>query len=567
MQRKTMRIFIYAILALFLLALNISLSSSHPPLPTEFYGKITSYNAPATIGTVKAYINNTLCGSFTIVNGGYYGVLSCLGDDSETSEIEGALEGNTITFKYNTDSVTVFGDSFFASGEFKLINITHPVLFCGDGFCDVLENCISCSVDCFACNATSNQTINQTGNQSGNGSGGGGGGSGGGGAGGGGGGSGGSGGSYQAPSSGVICLEEWKCSEWTSCSVLGLQIRNCTDTKGCGTYTNKPLEVQECTYEGNCFDGVMNCHDQSCEQGIDCGGPCLNRCSFLEQRFPNASITLPRIEIPMKVCERKINIKDTGLWVFVIIILSAMLLKYLYSKYYIRKMQKNESLSPLSRSKKILSSKRKTVLFCLTLFFLAIASLLYSYYFLLCPNIFISYSWILLALLIIIPLLIHTILSKFEYHESIHIEKQKKFEDAHYENIVSMIQLENDILAEEENAIAMKLYSISNKEEFKEILDKHPNIKKIYKDLVDLYSKYKERKNPFNIERSLCDDIDLLDKDKEFKEDISKIPELKQIFDKLLWLYNQYEEKQKLYDQLDKIESEKKKDSKKEDKE
>jgi hypothetical protein len=32
--------------------------------------------------------------------------------------------------------------------------------------------------------------------------------------------------------------------------------------------------IQECIAVGNCSDYTMNCHDGSCETGIDCGGPC-----------------------------------------------------------------------------------------------------------------------------------------------------------------------------------------------------------------------------------------------------------------------------------------------------
>lgn len=558
MRKKLLILIILSFL--FTVTLQASFSFSHPILPTEFYGKITTYNVPATSGTVKAYVNNTLCGSFSIINGGYYGVLSCMGDDPETAESEGAIDGDTITLKYNTDSVTVFGNVIFESGEFKLVNITHPVLFCGDGFCDVLENCNTCSTDCFTCNATSNQTTNSSNNSSGNGSSGGSsGGSGGGGGGGGSGGSGSSGGSSsggtQSTTGSLACAEDWNCIEWTECTILGLQTRKCTDSNSCSTYNNKPIEVQECSYSGNCFDNIMNCHDGLCEQGIDCGGSCLNKCSIFNQQFQNTTLILPQLEIPMKVCERKIDIKNKGLWIFVLVIILAIVLRYLYSRYYIKKVQKNESLTPLNRARKVLSSKRKNMLFCVTLSILAIMSFLYSYYFLLCPNIFFGYSWILLLLLILVPLVIHTIMKRFEYDESLSVEKQKKLEDEHYQNVLSMIQLENDILAEEENAIASKLYAISNKSEFKEILAKHNNIKSIYKELIDLYSKYKERKNPFNIEKDLCDDIDALDKDNNFREDISKIPELKELFEKLLWLYKQYEEKQKLYDQLDNIDS------------
>jgi hypothetical protein len=103
-------------------------------------------------------------------------------------------------------------------------------------------------------------------------------------------------------------------------------------------------------------------------------------------------------------------------------------------------------------------------------------------------------------------------------------------------------------------------------EDFKKISDKHPQIKKIYKDLIDLYNKYEEKKNPFNLEKNLCDEINDLSNNAEFKTEISAIPELKNIFDRLKALYKQYEEKQKLYDELDKVEDKKDDDKKSENK-
>ncbi|MGV8150821.1 MAG: hypothetical protein ACP5NV_03785 [Candidatus Woesearchaeota archaeon] len=558
--KKTIGISIF--LALFTVT-YLSLSSAEPKLPTEFYGKITTYNFPASSGVVRVYSGATLCGSFSIVNGGYYGVLSCNGDDPQTISDEGGIDGESLVFRFNSDPVTTFGDTIFSTGQFKLVNITHPVLFCGDGFCDILENCASCETDCFSCNMTTNQT-NSTGNSSGNGSstggtggtgGSGGSGSSGGGGGGAGAGSSTSGGSAGPTEVGSYCSENWICGNWTECSVLGLQTRECTDNNYCGTYDNKPLEVEECDYM-SCFDGLMNCHNNLCEEGIDCGGPCFNKCSFLEQQFQNSTIKIPRLEIPMQVCERKIDFKNKGLWIFIAFIIVAMAGRYLYSEYRVKKLRINEDLSPLDKSRKILSSKRKTQLFILTLLFLALASLLYSYYFLLCPTDFFNYSWILLLLLILIPLVIHTIMRKYEYSESIHMTKQKKMEDTHYQSIVNMINIENNIISEEENSVALKLYDLSNQEEFKEIIEKHPQIKKIYKNLVDLYNKYQEKKNPFNMEKDLCDEINELSIDEDFKSEISKIPELKNIFERLQGIYKQYEEKQKLYDQLDKAEKE-----------
>src|SRR3989344_4131336 len=103
------RIGIFAILIFILPAAVIS----QPALPTEFYGKVTSYNTPAASGSVKVYAGSTLCGSFSIVNGGYYGVLSCLGDDNQTGAVEGGMQGQNLTFRLNTNPVTAFGDTLF----------------------------------------------------------------------------------------------------------------------------------------------------------------------------------------------------------------------------------------------------------------------------------------------------------------------------------------------------------------------------------------------------------------------------------------------------------------------
>jgi hypothetical protein len=84
-----------------------------------------------------------------------------------------------------------------------------------------------------------------------------------------------------------------------------------------------------------------------------------------------------------------------------------------------------------------------------------------------------------------------------------------------------MIELENNMLADEENAIANKLYELSKREEFKAFLELDQNLKDIYKNLIQLYTEYKEKKNPFNIEHAVCDEINNLDSDETFKTEIS----------------------------------------------
>jgi uncharacterized membrane protein YgcG len=546
---------------IFILIINILLNSytviAHPLLPTEFYGTVKFYNTNASSGLITAYSGNTICGSFNVVNAGFYGVLSCLGVDTDNSNSSGAMESQVITFRYNDNPATATGDTIFTSGTFKFVNITFPKVFCGDGFCDSLENCFDCELDCNACNFTGNVTQNSTSNSTSNqttpgDSTSGGGGSGGSGGSGGGGGSGGATSGFE--DSTYPCMESWSCFNWSECSILGIRNRSCVDINNCGSYNSKPKEIEECNYLGNCFDNLINCHNNSCEEGVDCGGPCEKKCSSLEQPSSDVIVKLPRLEFPKTVCERHIDLGNFALWFFLIIIFLAIVIRVVFTKYYISNLYKSDKVTPLVRAKNIRSVKRKTLLFIITLISLTIVALLYSYYFLLCPSDFFKYSWMLLFALILIPLIIHAVMIRFEYSESKHISKNKKLDDVHYQNLVKMIELENNMLADEENAIANKLYELSKKEEFKNLLENDANIKNIYKNLVRLYTEYKEKKNPFNIEKNICDDIDALEFDAVFKSAIEKHPELKHVFERLKKLYIHYGEKQKMYDKLDEIE-------------
>ncbi len=72
----------------------------------------------------------------------------------------------------------------------------------------------------------------------------------------------------------IICEELWECTEWGKCLPSGIQIRKCIDLAECGTEFRKPFESRPCEYVGTCLDLIKNCHDNSCETGVDCGGPC-----------------------------------------------------------------------------------------------------------------------------------------------------------------------------------------------------------------------------------------------------------------------------------------------------
>lgn len=79
---------------------------------------------------------------------------------------------------------------------------------------------------------------------------------------------GGGGGGRESPE----CVEKWICTNWGDC-IDGRQTRSCRELNKCGTERARPLLEQEC-HISTCHDLIANCHDGSCEEDVDCGGPC-----------------------------------------------------------------------------------------------------------------------------------------------------------------------------------------------------------------------------------------------------------------------------------------------------
>ena len=101
-----------------------------------------------------------------------------------------------------------------------------------------------------------------------------------------------------------VCIENWRCSEWSVCPVYEIQTRKCWDENNCGTTFNKPPEMRPCEYvpEPSCDDGVKNCHHGACEILIDCGGPCPP-CPTCSDNIKNCHRMLDGTE----VCEEGID--------------------------------------------------------------------------------------------------------------------------------------------------------------------------------------------------------------------------------------------------------------------
>ncbi|MBW2990758.1 hypothetical protein KY348_03570 [Candidatus Woesearchaeota archaeon] len=605
-KRSVVLMCVLMLLFLFII-LTPNFVSALPSLPTEFYGVIRDYNANASAGElVRAYDSGgTLCGSFTIVNDGFYGSLTCAGDDPETSTDEGATAGENISFRYKGGFTTVMGNNTWGYGVFQYVNLTYPVVYCGDWFCDSwYEDYYSCPEDCPLWNGSINISINiSEGGEGGDGGGEGGGG---------------------AESRGAlgmmpnfylnytglditgvedlgfICQESWVCGNWSECRIDEFQNRTCIDRNDCGTFENKPPEIQKCVYTPTCFDsvkngleegvdcgglcppcitcydGIQNCHDGLCEEGTDCGGPCpscptcydgkqnchdglcengIDCGGPCEKKCPGIQIAIPGL-----VCKKDFNPLSNQSIFFFILILLLILGDIVYSKKKIDDIKEKKKLSDIKRARAILSIRRRMYLFIFITILISIILYLYYYFFIMCEVEY-RFLWLLLLLLFISPIIIHKIMKYIEYTEKKRLNKLRALLDTHYKQIENLVRIENENLIELEQEIADELYRLLENPEYKEkeeeVSEEIKVLKDVYKELVFLYSKYKERQNPIDKERILCDDVYKLIEEERYRYLIQNDPRLKSIVTKLKLLYKQYEEKQKLYDEMDKIEESK----------
>lgn len=342
-----------------IVTLTTSIVHSIPPPAAEFYGNVTYKGAVVPVNTnITAYdANGTLCGQFIVGVSGYYGLLSCNGDDINSSSDEGALSGDNITFMINDTPAFIWGNYSWASADFLRANLrdNYPPVFshmpdqtatagvsfqytpvATDPDSDLLyyyDNTTLFNISVL--NATINFTAwtDDVGNYSVN------------------ltvtdiflsdsqvvdfevvpgfcgdglcslidetcfdcevdcgvcsgsiGGEVGEGGGGDTGTSrdrisleDITCPELWECSDWSECFQNGTQYRTCEEKNNCETKVKKPVTIKECIPPGTCYDGAQN----QGEEGVDCGGPCLPCKIFVEE---GAYARLPIEEIPRDVC-------------------------------------------------------------------------------------------------------------------------------------------------------------------------------------------------------------------------------------------------------------------------
>ncbi|MCK5282016.1 MAG: hypothetical protein KAK00_01275 [Nanoarchaeota archaeon] len=677
---------VYYSLLVVLIVLFIKNTSAIPVPAVEFYGRVTINDTDAIAGiNITAYdADNTLCGYFIIVNGGYYGLLSCDGDDITTNEDEGAEDYDQIAFYVNSTRAVPFGNVSWEPGEYRFVNLSvknYPPYFlhnfttqyineslshiydvnCSDlnvgdnltyydnttrfdidpttGIIDWIPQnndvgdytiLITCSDGVFNVtgilpfvaydtnnppvlanigpqiaaggiryhydvNATDpdNDTLTYSSNSTlftinpatgiidfmpqnsqagtytinisvsdgklidyelipftitespaapGR------------------------GGAAEGDTAGTAgsipltkkesmaaCFENWKCSEWSTCSLDGWQTRKCIDINDCKTYKKKPKETRECEYVGTCSDKIKNCHGGSCEEGIDCGGPCLP-CPF----FPSCSDGIQNCHGgsceegidcggPCSACEAEefIGIPIPQLaplikrfpWLLLLIVIILLISSIIGDRTYVKKISKKEFEEYRKKLKQYKRIRKKIYFTSGILSFIGLVLIFYMYQMSDKPiESILKFIWIPIISCIIVLASVYFIIRHFSYYEYRKRKKEELFFLEHKKRKHGLIKIEDELLISLETKLQFMILSIWKQGIFKEkeVLD---SIKEIYNLLGDLKKERTEKNKPITTKEEIKTQlshlqinpslIDLSKNYPEFKEILAAIKELR----------------------------------------
>jgi hypothetical protein len=108
----------------------------------------------------------------------------------------------------------------------------------------------------------------------------------------------------------------------------------------------------------------------------------------------------------------------------------------------------------------------------------------------------------------------------------------------------------NKELLKSEVEITNKIYTLNNKDEFATLLAETKEIKKIYVDLLKLFSLYSDGKDSLEIEKDLLEQINSLENNEEFNKASDEHPELEILRNNISLLYEAYGYKKELVDEL-----------------
>ncbi len=546
--------------------LLVSTAHAIPQLACEFYGGAFFDLEPSPTGyNITAWgENGARCGKFEIVNPGYYGSLSCLVDDPDTVWWEGANPGDEITLLYNDSSDTYTNGTLICNpGEFNYVDVYLNTWYCGDGNCNIDENCESCAVDCGVCptgESPAPPEEDQGGDPSGGGDST----------------SGGRGGAVFASPPQYPCEEDWACSDWTDCSKEGLQNRTCSDLNDCGKNKTKPNETQECVYPGDCYDNILNnnetgvdcggpcppcpsCNDgimNQGEEGIDCGGPC-----------PKCYSVLPSIEYPSpigttcgdNVCDfgedctcskdcRQFSWEILGTALGILLALKASLLVYLV------RFMKRDLPRPVKFQHKHKINKTFAWLTLLTSLF-GLSITIFAYFTGNCWDKMVKYSWILLIEMVTVPIVGYLMLKLFEYSEV----RRMKYLNGVFElinnEIVSLFELQAQELPRVEEELLEESREFRKTKQGFNLFENFLALDQLIDFISFVHENNytddaKKQKEAEAVLARAVEQWNKLSNDENFK---SQVDSAKKLIEKIEFLMKQYEERNSLLEELTEI--------------
>ncbi|MEJ2397002.1 MAG: hypothetical protein P8Z67_01765, partial [Gammaproteobacteria bacterium] len=101
-------IILYSVLISTALVLS-SNAAAIPPIPDTYYGTLSINHSQASVGTqiIAKTSSGVQCGTFKVGNMGYYGLLTCKGNDNQTASNDGAGLGQNVSFYYGTTRLLV----------------------------------------------------------------------------------------------------------------------------------------------------------------------------------------------------------------------------------------------------------------------------------------------------------------------------------------------------------------------------------------------------------------------------------------------------------------------------
>ena len=489
---------------------------AQPPLPLEVYGQARSFNTLVPPGTtITAFdLDGEPCGEFTVINRGFFGTLTCLGKNT-TEEIKGASPGELIRFRVGNfpasvllgDTAESLGNLYWESGKFKEIILVAPPLVCGDGFCDYYEDCITCPEDCGECATAPPGPPGPPDTPD-----------------------------FQfppiapepeAPLPEEECLENWECSDWGPCTPEGIQTRTCIDANECGTEEQKPETERECVYD-------------------ETAPPREEEPREIERLRPE----LPQL---IERCDARLPLLGLESLIFFLLLTIIILVPLTYLKKK-KKDLKKKKLKETDRLVKSYVLEHKIYTFIIIAAVLAVIVYLYHFFFFLCPDVYYKNLWLLVLFVLLSPIIILLLLQILKYSEKKKQVKIKLLEDTHYKHLTYLIKIINQEIIKSEAEITNKIYALNNKDEFSETLAKTKEIKKIYDDLLRIYSAYVQDKEATKVEKHLLEQIETLEKNKEFEKATTEYPDLASLKDNIVLLHESYESKKELQDKITELE-------------